>query len=206
MTPEFTVIGREVERHDGPAKVAGTARYVANIKVDGMLHAAFVHGQRPHARILSIDTAEAEQAEGVVAVVTGQDVASWPGIDPWLGPAFRDQPVLAIDRVRYFGEPLAVVVAGTREQARDAAQLVAVEYEDLPAVFDVREAARPRAPLVHDEFKPAKVFADLAHLAGKSATNVCYHYHLENGDVDAAFAQAAHTFEDETSVPFSQHL
>jgi CO/xanthine dehydrogenase Mo-binding subunit len=203
--PEFTVIGHEVERHDGPAKVAGTARYVPNISMHGMLHAAYVHGDRPHARLLRVDAEQASRAEGVVAVVTGSEIAGWHDIEPWLGPAFKDQPVLAIDRVRYFGEPLAVVVAETRDAARAAAELVEVEYEDLPAVYDVREAVKPSAPLVHEEFKPAKVFADLAHLAGKANTNVCYHYHLQTGDVDKAFAEAAHTFEDECSVPFTQH-
>ncbi|MFI5268124.1 MAG: xanthine dehydrogenase family protein molybdopterin-binding subunit [Chloroflexota bacterium] len=203
--PEFTVIGHEVKRHDGPAKVAGTARYVPNISMQGMLHAAYVHGDRPHARLLRVDAEHARQAEGVVAVVTGPELAGWHDVEPWLGPAFKDQPVLAIDRVRYFGEPLAVVVAETRDTARAAAELVEVEYEDLPAVYDVREAVKPSAPLVHDEFKPAKVFADLAHLAGKANTNVCYHYHLETGDVDKAFAEAAQTFEDECSVPFTQH-
>jgi CO/xanthine dehydrogenase Mo-binding subunit len=204
--PEFTVIGHEVERHDGPAKVAGAARYVPNLRMQGMLHAAYVHGQRPHARLLGIDAEAARQAPGVVALVTGQELAGWAGVEPWLGPAFKDQPVLAIDRVRYFGEPLAVIVAETRDQARDAADLVAAEYEDLPAVYDVRQAVQPDAPLVHDELKPAKVFADLAHLAGKANTNVCYHYHLETGDVDHAFAEAAQTFEDECSVPFTQHV
>lgn len=204
--PEFTVIGHEVARHDGPAKVAGTARYVPNIRMQGMLHAVYVHGQRPHAQLGAIDADEARAATGVVAVITGSDLAGWAGIDPWLGPAFKDQPVLAMDRVRYFGEPFAVVVAETRDEARLAADLVRVEYEDLPAVYDVREAVQPGSPLVHDEFKPAKVFADLAHLAGKANTNVCYHYHLEAGDVDAAFAAAAQTFEDECSVPFTQHV
>jgi CO/xanthine dehydrogenase Mo-binding subunit len=204
--PEFTVIGHEIERIDGPAKVAGTARYVPNISLPGMLHAVWVHGQRPHARLTRVDVSAARQAEAVVAVVTGQEIAGWDDVDPWLGPAFRDQPVLAIDRVRYFGEPVAVVAAETRAAARAAADLVRVEYEDLPAVFDVRQAAAPGAPLVHDEFKPARVFADLAHLAGKSETNVCYHYHLESGDVDRAFAQAAHTFEDECSMPATQHV
>ncbi|HEY8695776.1 MAG TPA: molybdopterin cofactor-binding domain-containing protein, partial [Chloroflexota bacterium] len=204
--PEFTVIGHEVERHDGPAKVAGTARYVPNISMQGMLWAAYVHGDRPHARLLRVDAQQARQAEGVVAVVTGPELAGWHDVEPWLGPAFKDQPVLAIDRVRYFGEPLAVVVAATRDEARAAAELVEVDYEDLPAVYDVREAARPGAPLVHEEFKPAKVFADLAHLGGKANTNVCCHYHLETGDVDQAFAQAAQTFEDDCSVPFTQHV
>jgi CO/xanthine dehydrogenase Mo-binding subunit len=203
---EFTVIGQDVERHDGPAKVAGTARYVPNISMQGMLHAAYTHGTRAHARLAGVDGSEAMSAEGVVAVLTGRELAGWPDIEPWLGPAFRDQPVLAIDRVRYFGEPVAVVVAESRDAARAAADLVVVEYEDLPAVFDVREAVKPGAPLVHEEFKPAKVFADLQHLAGKSDTNICYHYHLETGDVDKAFAEAAHIFEDECSVPFTQHV
>jgi len=204
--PEFTVIGHEVERHDGPAKVAGTARYVPNISMQGMVHAAYVHGARAHARLTRVDAGQARAADGVLAVLTGEDVAGWTEIDPWLGPAFKDQPVLAMDRVRYFGEPVAVVVAESRDEARLASDLVEIDYEDLPAVYDVREAVEAGAPLVHEEFKPAKVFADLAHLAGKSNTNVCYHYTLRTGDGDRAFAEAAHVFEDECSVPFTQHV
>jgi CO/xanthine dehydrogenase Mo-binding subunit len=171
-----------------------------------MVHAVFVRSTRPHARIIGIDVREARAMPGVVAVVTGADASALPGVDPWLGPAFRDQPVLALDRVRFVGEPLAAVVAVDRESALEAADRVTVDYEDLPAVFDVLKAAVPGSPLVHEEFRPSRAFADLAHLAGRAATNICYHYKLRRGDVDAAFRAADRVFEDTFTSPAVQHV
>ncbi len=201
-----SAVGQSASRPDGLQKVTGTATYVPNLDRPGMTHAVLVRSTRPHARILGIDAAAARALPGVVAVVTGADVSRLPGVDPWLGPAFRDQPVLAIDRVRFVGEPVAAVVALDRETAIEAADLVLVECEDLPAVFDVVEAAAPGAPLVHEELRPSKAFADLAHLAGRAATNVCYHYKLRRGDVDAAFRAAARVFEDTFTSPPVQHV
>lgn len=199
-------VGQSLPRSDGLRKVTGTATYVPNLEREGMAHAVLVRSTRPHARIRAIDPNRARALPGVLAVVTGEDVTRMPGVDPWLGPAFRDQPVLAIERVRFIGEPVAAVVALDRETALAAADLVVTDYEDLPAVFGVLEAAAPGAPLVHDEFKPSKAFADLAHLAGRAATNVCYHYKLRRGDVEAAFRAADRVFEDTFTSPPVQHV
>ncbi|MGH7389382.1 MAG: xanthine dehydrogenase family protein molybdopterin-binding subunit [Candidatus Rokuibacteriota bacterium] len=199
-------VGQSPLRPDGLRKVTGTATYVPNLERPGMVHAVLVRSTRPHARIRGVDATRARELAGVVAVVTGADVTRMPDVDPWLGPAFRDQPVLAIDRVRYVGEPVAAVVAGDRETALAAAERIRVDYDDLPAVFDVLEAAKPGAPLVHEELKPANAFADLAHLAGRAATNVCYHYKLRRGDVDAAFRAADRVFEDTLTSPPVQHV
>ena len=201
-----SAVGRSPRRRDGLAKVTGTATYVANLERPGMLHAVLVRSQRPHARLRGIDAAAARALPGVVTVLTGEDVGHLPEVDPWLGPAFRDQPVLAIERVRFVGEPVAAVVAIDRDTALAAADRVVVDYEELPAVFDVLEAAAPGAPLVHEEFKPSGAFADLAHLAGRAATNVCYHYKLRRGDVEAAFRGAPHVFEDTFTSPPVQHV
>ena len=199
-------VGQSVPRSDGLRKVTGAATYVPNLEREGMAHAVLVRSTRAHARIRAIDADPARALPGVLAVISGEDIARMPGVDPWLGPAFRDQPVLAIERVRFIGEPVAAVVAGDRETALAAADLVVVDYEELPAVFDVLEAAEPGAALVHDELKPSKAFADLAHLAGRAATNVCYHYKLRRGDVDAAFRAADRVFEDTFTSPPVQHV
>lgn len=199
-------VGQSVPRGDGLRKVTGAATYVPDLERAGMVHGVLVRSTRPHARLRAVDAAAARVAPGVIAVVTGADVTRMPGVDPWLGPAFRDQPVLAIDRVRFVGEPLGVVVALDRESALTAAERVVVDYEDLPAVFDVLEAAVPGAPLVHEELKPSKAFADLAHLAGRAATNVCYHYKLRRGDAEAAFGGADRVFEDTFTSPPVQHV
>jgi CO/xanthine dehydrogenase Mo-binding subunit len=201
-----SVVGQSPLRRDGLVKVTGTATYVQNLDRPGMAHAVLVRSTRPHARIERIDTTAARALPGTIAVVTGADVSRLPGVDPWLGPAFRDQPVLAIERVRFAGEPVAAVVAVDRESALAAADRVIVEYEDLPAVFDVLEAASPGGPLVHEELRPSKAFADLAHLAGRAATNVCYHYKLRRGDVDGAFRAAHRVFEDTFTSPPVQHV
>ena len=199
-------VGQSLPRRDGLRKVTGAATYVPDLERPGMVHAVLVRSTRPHARLRGIDAAAARAAPGVVAVLTGEDVLRMPGVDPWLGPAFRDQPVLALDRVRFVGEPLAAVVALDRASAQAAAERVVVDYDDLPAVFDVRAAAVAGAPLVHDELKPSKAFADLAHLAGRAATNVCYHYKLRRGDPETAFAGAHRAFEDTFTSPPVQHV
>ncbi len=127
---------------------------------------------------------------GVVRVVTGEDIrALIPS--PYYGPAFHDQPILALDKVRYVGEPVAAVLAADPHVAEQAAQAIVAEYEELPAVYDEVEA-RDGAVIVHDELKPAGTFADLKHLAGRRGTNVALDFHLRRGDVDRAFAEAAH--------------
>jgi CO/xanthine dehydrogenase Mo-binding subunit len=135
-------------RIDARAKARGETRYVADI-FDGRIalyHAAVIRSSAVHARILSIDTAAACRAPGVVGVFTGSDVTPRP-----FGRALEDIPVLATDRVRFAGERVAAVVATTREMAEFAAALVVVEYEDLPAVTTIEEAIATDAPLVHDE-------------------------------------------------------
>src|SRR5262249_29979852 len=147
----------------------------------------------------------AERVPGVVAVVSGADIANTPGIDPWFGPVYRDQAILAIDKVRFIGDPVAAVVADSREAAEDALELIDVEYEPLPAVFDPVAATRPDAPLVHEVLKPAKAFADMAHLDSVTGTNVCYQLKVRSGDVDAAFRRADYVFEDTYTTPPAQH-
>src|SRR5947208_4183181 len=175
---ELTAVGSSVRRFDGPSKVAGQARYVGDYVQPGMLHAAVARGIYPHARLVQVETGAARAGTGVVAVFSGADLERSVGERVYSGPAFADQPILAVARVRYAGEPVAVVVAESRAAALEAAQKVQIEYEELPAVHDARAAIEPDAPLVHDVLRPSMVFRDLAHLAGRSATNVCYDFHL----------------------------
>src|SRR5262249_26383649 len=113
--------------------------------------------------------------------------------------------MLAIDKVRYIGDPVAAVVAEDRESAEDALELIDVEYEPLPAVSDVLEAAQEGAPLVHEGLKPARAFADMAHVEATGGTNVCYQLKVRKGDVDAAFTRVDHVFEDTYITPAAQH-
>jgi CO/xanthine dehydrogenase Mo-binding subunit len=174
------VIGKPLGRPDGVDKVTGTGRYAADFGLPGMLWGKALHSPYAHARILKIDTSAAKALPGVHAVVTANDIQ----FGPW-GRAIKDIPVLAQDRVRFIGERVAAVAADDEDIAQAALDLIDVEYEELPAVFDVMNAIKDGAPLLHPDFpsytggrpldKPTNVYS--------SAVN-------EKGDLEAGFAAA----------------
>jgi CO/xanthine dehydrogenase Mo-binding subunit len=202
----FAVVGQSVYRKDAAQKVTGQVLHVGNLEMPGMLHVAVLRSPYPHARITRIDKSRANKVPGVAVVLTGADIAKMPGIDPHFGPAFRDQPILAVEKVCHVGDPLVAVAAIDRRTAEDALQLVEVDYEPLPAVLDVLEAVKPDSPLVHEQHRPAKAFADLAHVKAGQKSNICYHFKLRSGNVDKAFAEADRVFEDTFSSPPAQHM
>ncbi len=196
-------IGRSVPRMEGAAKVTGRAEYIHNIRLPGVLHGKMFRSRIAHGRIVSIDTSAARAVAGVHSVVTGEDIQRLIA-EPYYGPAFHDQPVLALHKVRYVGEPVAVVLATDPHVAEYAAGLITAQYEELPAVFNEVEAAT--SPIhVHDELKPAITFPDLKHLKGKRGTNIALDYKLRRGDVEAQFASAAHVFEHEFHTQHIMH-
>ncbi len=169
------VVGQRVSHHDFVEKVKGSLHYAADWQLPGMLHGRLVRSLVPSARIVSIDTKEARSLRGVVAVLTGADVPRNRLVERasgGLGELPIAMPILAADRVRYVGEPIAVVAATTQQIADEAAELVAVEYEELPGIFDMEAALEPGAPLVHDE------------------GNLLVSWHIARGDCDAAMAAA----------------
>jgi len=174
---------------DARERVVGTLPYTVDVTIPGMRHGKVVRSLVPHGRITSIEVEDALAVPGVIAVVTGQDLLD-AGIDPYFGAMRADQPALAVGKVRYAGEPVAVVVAEERWQARAAAELVYVEYEELPNVVDERDADAAGAPLVHDDH----------------AGNECGEWHLDFGDVDAAFASAHRTYEGVFRTPPANHV
>ena len=186
-------VGRSLPRLEGRDKVTGRAEYTHLMQLPGMLHAKIFRSTVAHGRIKSIDTGAARKVPGVYAVYTSDDVRKVIP-DPYYGPAFHDQPILAIGKVHFVGEPVAVVLASDPHVADQAAQQIVAEYEELPAVFDEVEAAENKT-LVHDELRPAGTFADLKHLKGRKGTNIALDFRLRRGDVDKAFAAAAHVFE-----------
>ena len=196
-------VGRSLPRLEARQKVTGRADYVHNRSVPGMLHAKVFRSTVAHGLIRSIDVSGARALLGVEAVLTGEDVRRFIP-EPYYGPAFHDQPVLALDKVRYVGEPVAVVLASDRHVAERAAQLIVAEYEELPAVFDEVEAMTSEA-IVHDVLRPAGTFPDLKHLAGRSNTNVALDYQLRRGDADRVFAEADHVFEHEFRTAQTMH-
>ena len=130
------------ERIDGRQKVLGAVRFTMDFSLPGMTHAKVLRSPVPHAQIKSIDTSRARSLRGVLAVVTGADIATMP--DPFYGVGIRDQPVLAIDKVRYVGDMVAAVVAEDEATAFRALELIDVEYVELPALIDDRRRAGGR--------------------------------------------------------------
>ncbi|HYH21118.1 MAG TPA: xanthine dehydrogenase family protein molybdopterin-binding subunit [Azospirillum sp.] len=182
-----TGIGASVRRREDQRFLTGRGTYTDDINRPHQTHAVMLRSPHAHARIRGIDTSAALKAPGVIAVLTGADMAAdnVNGLPcGWLihnkdGSPMKEPPhwPLARDRVRYVGDQLAVVIAETREQAKDAAELVEVDYEELPPVASIRAALADNAPAVHDDVPG----------------NVCYDWHLgDKAAVDAAFAQAAH--------------
>jgi CO/xanthine dehydrogenase Mo-binding subunit/aerobic-type carbon monoxide dehydrogenase small subunit (CoxS/CutS family) len=197
------VVGRSVPRGDAVDKVTGRARYVTDLELPGMAHAQLLRSPYAHARIVRIDVGRAREVPGVSAVLTGADL-TW--CDPYYGPAFRDRPVLAIDVVRYEGEPVVAVAATDAATAARALDLVEIEWEELPAVCTLEEALAPGAPLVHTSEPLSGHFADLSSLRPRPGTNVCHQFAYARGDVDQALADADVVVEDRFAFPRVQHF
>ncbi|MFL6797301.1 MAG: xanthine dehydrogenase family protein molybdopterin-binding subunit [Xanthobacteraceae bacterium] len=193
QAPVGAQVGRSVPRLEAREKVTGRAEYTHTMRLPGMLHAKIFRSTVAHGRIKTLDVSAAKKIPGVYRVITADDVRKVIP-DPYYGPAFHDQPILAIGKVHYVGEPVAAVLAADPHVAEEAAQLIVAEYDELPAVFDELEAAENKV-LVHEVLKPAGTFADLKHLKGRKGTNIALDFKLRRGDVEKAFAEAAHVFE-----------
>jgi len=173
---DFSVIGRGTPKKDGAEKVTGRTRFLHDLELPRMAHGTILRAQFPHARVAAIDASRARRLPGVVAVITGEDVTQHP-----FGFA-KDQLALKRGKVRCIRDEVAAVAAETPTIAQEALELIDVEYEELPAVFDPRAALADGAPRVHDEL-------------GTNAAPLRYQF--AHGDVDAAFASAAAVVEGE---------
>jgi CO/xanthine dehydrogenase Mo-binding subunit len=191
---------------DGVDRVTGQIPFVINLELPGLLHAKLLRSTSPHARIVRIDVSRARELPGVALVLTGDEVKSRRDVTAYYGPVFRDQPVLAIDKVRFVGEPVVAVVAEDPDTAQAALDLVEVEYEPLPAVFDALEAIADGAPTLHETQPVAgATFADLL-IDTEGPPNVCNHFKLRKGDVERGFAEADVVYEDTFTSPAAQHV
>jgi CO/xanthine dehydrogenase Mo-binding subunit len=191
---------------DGLDRVTGQVAYTINFELPGLLHAALLRSTAPHARIVRLDVSQARDLPGVALILTGDDVKRRGDVTAYYGPVFRDQPVLAIDKVRFVGEPVVAVLAEDPDVAQEALALVQVEYEHLPAVFNEVEALTDGAPLVHESPPTAgATFADLV-ISNDGMPNVCNHFKLRKGDVERGFAEADVVYEDTFSSPAVQHV
>jgi carbon-monoxide dehydrogenase large subunit len=175
-------VGKPIKRTEDPRLIQGLAHYVDDIRLPDTLHAAFLRSIYAHARIKSVDTTAAQKLPGVVAVYTGKDVQK-------IGPVpcaaalpdlkVPDHRVLALNKVYFVGHPVAVVVAETKSAARDAVDLIEVDYEELPVALDEEKAADAKSPVIHEQF----------------GTNVAYKLTAGEGDIAAALKSADHVIK-----------
>ncbi|MEM4466759.1 MAG: xanthine dehydrogenase family protein molybdopterin-binding subunit [Nitrososphaerota archaeon] len=192
----FKYIGKPIPPYDGFYKVTGTAEYTFDIELPGMLYAKLVTSTVPHARIKKIDFSKALQIPGVVKVVTGKDF-------PYrVGMYAGDRDLLAIDKVRWVGHPVAAVIAESLEAAEKAIDLVDVEYEELPAVFDPLEALKPDAPLIHEKMEEYRHSPAFNPIPG---TNIANKFTLVRGDVEKGFREADVIIEEQFYIPHVSH-
>jgi CO/xanthine dehydrogenase Mo-binding subunit len=183
----FSSVGKPAPRVEGVEKVSGKALYTADHLLPGTVWGKALRSPYPHARIRRVDTSRAKSQPGVMAVVTAADI---PNV--LTGRRLQDMPMLAGDRVRFVGEKVAVVAAEDRNVAEEATQLIEVEYEELPTVFDPLVAITEGAPQLHEGLKDYRGLPNLA----SSINNVYSHDEWRIGDVEQGFRESDHVFED----------
>jgi aerobic carbon-monoxide dehydrogenase large subunit len=173
------LIGQSFKRVEDPRLITGEGRYVDDVQLPRMCYAAILRSPYAHARIRHIDASKASQTPGVITVITGKDILGKIGPLPCAAHPVPEMKMpthyaLAVNKVYFVGHPVAVVVAEDRYLARDALDLIEVDYEELPPVTDPQKALQPDAPIIHEDL----------------GTNLAFEWKIEGGDVDAAFAQA----------------
>jgi CO/xanthine dehydrogenase Mo-binding subunit len=182
---QFRVVGTDVPRIEGRDKVTGATRYTVDVQLPGMLWARVLRSQVPHATLKRVDASAARALPGVHAAITAAEIG-----DRRLGVAIRDMPVLAVDCVRYVGEPIAAVAADTPEIAEQALALIEVEYTEVPTVFDAEEAMAETAPLVHTNRSSYVGAPELPPITNLQGYNL-----IAKGNVEEGFALADRVFE-----------
>jgi len=191
-------IGISVPRVDGVEKVTGAAKFTGDLAIAGMLEAKVLRSSLPHAVIESIDITKALSVPGVVAILTRDDLTD---IDPYYGNCLRDRAVVAIDKVRFVGEPIAVVAAESGLEAEQALSLIDVRYRELPCVPDIDAALAEGAPLLHEQQSGAGEFHEVAGVGESFGANICHRERFVKGDPDKAFAGAEEIVEETFTFP-----
>lgn len=191
---QYSVIGKRVPPVDGIVKVTGEAQYFNDIMLPRMLYGKILRSPLPHAKILNIDTSKAERVVGVKAVITGKDTLGipsghWGGHPPEFAKRLFDKCALAMDKVRFIGDEVAAVAAVDENVAEEALDLIKVEYEELPAVFDPEEAIKKTAPKIHDHVE----------------NNISATRSVDLGDVESGFKESDYIREDRFTTQFVAH-
>jgi len=183
---DYSIVGKRIPHRDAVEKVKGSAVFTADIKLNGMLYGKVLRSTLPHAKIRSIDISRAEKLKGVKAVITSKDV---PRVIYSISPTWADQLALEDEKLRYIGDEIAAVAAVDEETAEEALELIQVDLEELPGVYDTLEAMQPGAPRVHDAIE---------NNISKSLTMAC-------GDVEKGFAEADLVIEDTFTTQAQSH-
>ena len=192
----YQIVGKPVPRIEGVDKVTGRTQFAADVPISGLLWGKVLRSPVPHARIVRIDASKARTLAGVHVVVTGADLPS-----VYVGSRMKDMPVLARERVRFVGDPVAAVAAESREIAAEAVNLIEVEYEELPAVYDPEEALRPGAPVIHEDRSQYKY----APSVPEGMPNLQSYMVWKNGDLEAGFKRAHRIFEHTFRTQLTHH-
>jgi len=198
----MALVGSDVTMVGGLAKVTGAVNYAPDLQFPRMLYAKALRSPYAHAKVLRIDAATAEKLPGVIAVVTRDDLH---GLNPYFGPVVDDQPVVATECARHVGEVVALVAGESREIAEEAVGLIEVDYEELPAVFDILEAIKPDAPVLHAQRKETTAGVHREEFNFQVGGNVCSVYHVEDGDIKQGFQAADEIIENTYTLPPVQH-
>jgi len=200
----YRSIGHAERRNDGAEKVTGKALYTVDVSLPGMAYGKILRSPYAHARLKRVDGGKAQELAGVYAVVTREDQRHLA----MFGAAYKDQTVVAVDKVRYAGDPVAAVAAVDEATASAALELIEVEYEELPAVTNLDEALAEGAPLVHEAAAIGGELMGQIYEAPKefAGSNYCYRFSYANGDVEEGFKKADHIFEHTFSFPRVQHF
>src|SRR5262245_23796375 len=188
----FKTVNKPVPRIEGTDKVTGKMRYAADLAFPNALAAKILRSPVPHARIIKVDAAKAINLPGVRAVISGADIGP-----VYVGLRMKDMPLLATDRVRYVGEPVAAVAADNDEIAEEALNLIDVQYQELPYVTDPVKALEPGAPVLHDNPAGYKNAPE----RDIELPNVQSYGKWSNGDVEAGFKNATRIFEHTFRTP-----
>jgi len=183
-------IGKPLPLLDSEERVTGKTPYVINLQLTDMLVAKILRSPLPHAKILKLDVSAAEALPGVVAILKAEDLDQPGGPKLIYGSQLKDHPILAQDRVRFVGQPVALIAAETEEIAEAAMELIEVEYEELPGVYNEMEAIKPGAPVLHES----------------APNNIFRHTKIRHGDIEEGFSEADEIIEETYTSPVAQHV
>jgi len=201
---KMQIVGRTPPRVEGEAKVTGKSIYTADIELPGMAYGKALRSPYPHAKLVKINTSKAESLPGVFAVITREDLGKF---SPYYGASYKDQSIVALDKVRYVGDPVAAIAALDEATAEEALTLIDTEYEELPAAVTLEEGLATAAPLIHERPVEEGVLQGYQYCPPQKfkGTNICYHFSFTKGNVAEGFQRADYVFEDTFTLPQVHH-